>query len=156
MRLALEKALRVKLEFPEDVILAADTVAAVGRLILPKALNEDDARYCIGKISGRRHRVYTGVCVIYNNKTLMKVTTSIIKIRKITEEEIEMLIASQSWKDKAGGCSLRGFIACFVTWLSGSDSNIVGLPLYETYNLLKAVGLKPFNKPSVKTFQDSD
>ncbi|CAL7960083.1 dTTP/UTP pyrophosphatase [Alphaproteobacteria bacterium] len=143
-RLALEKAQRVRDVFPNDIVLAADTVAACGRLTLPKAMTEEEARFCLSKLSGRRHRVYTGVCGIYKDRIIHKLGQTRVKFKRFSEQEIELFINSKQWYAKAGGYGIQGLAACFVSWLSGSDiSNIAGLPLYETYLILSSFGIYP-------------
>ena len=141
-RLALEKAQVVAKIYPDDLVLAADTVCCVGRLALPKALTEEDAKFCIDKLSGRRNRVHTGVCGIYKGKKISKLCTSVVKFKKLTKEEIDYFLKSRTWHGKAGGYAIQGIAAAFISWIQGSDSNIVGLPLYETYKILAAFGLK--------------
>lgn len=141
-RLAYEKALKVSKDYTDDIVLGADTVVAVGRTILPKALSIEDALYCLKKISGRRHRVYTGLCAIYQNKIIRRVALSIVKMKVISEQEKDLFIASQQWYGKAGGYSVQGFAASFIEQINGTESNIMGLPLCIAYKVLCSLGLK--------------
>ena len=143
LRLSYQKCLKISLQYPDDIILGADTVAAAGRLILPKACSESDALYSIKKISGRRHRVYTGICLIHKQKIIKRVGLSIVKMKRLSSQEIEFFIKTHQWRDKAGGFSLRGFAGAFIEQINGTDSNIMGLPLCITYKALTSIGLLP-------------
>ncbi len=142
-RLAVEKAQKVHTLFPESVIIGADTVACAGRRILPKALNREDALFCLKHFSGRRHRVYTSVCGLYKNKKIVKTALSIVRFKRLSQQEIELFIDSGDWARKAGGYALQGLASAFITWMSGSYTNITGLPLYETYTILTSLGIYP-------------
>ena len=143
-RLAYEKAKAVHLKFSNDLIIAADTVCAVGSLSLPKALTQEEAAFCINKISGRRHRVYTSVCGIYKDRIIKKIGVSVLKIKRLSSEEIQTFLKSKTWFGKAGGYGIEGFMSAFVL-MSNRDaySNVAGLPLYQTYLILTSLGLKP-------------
>ena len=150
-RLAQEKAIKASSLFENDIVIAADTVASVGSLILPKALTEEDALFCIKKLSGRRHRVYTTVCGIHKGKCITKTSTSIIKFKRLSDQEIKLFIESKDWYGKAGGYALQGLASAFIIWMRGSHTNITGLPLYETYLILSSFGSLPnlTTKPKV-------
>lgn len=139
-RLALAKAHKVVDQIEHGVIVAADTVVAAGRRILPKALNNKDIRYCLEILSGRRHRVYTGVCIIKKCdntlQTRQKIVQTIIKFKNLTHAEIDLYCDLEEGINKAGGYSISGFAQSFILFLSGSYSNVMGLPLYETSNML--------------------
>lgn len=141
-RLAYEKAKVVHEKFPDDFILAADTVCATGRFILPKALTQEDAELCMKKLSGKRHKIYTGVCGIYKDKHIIKVAISIVKFKLLSKKEINFFIKSNEWIEKAGGYALQGVASRFIQWISGSDSTIIGLPCYETTCILESLGYK--------------
>ncbi len=118
-------------------ILSADTVVALGRRILPKAEDEATARECLTLLSGRRHRVLTCVCVIDEaGKLRSKTVTTIVRFSRITAAIMEDYIASGEWQGKAGGYAIQGRAGAFIPFISGSHSNVVGLPLYETALLL--------------------
>lgn len=141
LRLAREKAKAVAARHPDAVVLAADTVVACGRRILPKGTDEATARRCLTLLSGRRHRVIGGVAVIAPGmpaKTRLVTTT--VAFKRLTDAEIEAYLASEEWRDKAGAYAIQGRAALFVRFLSGSYSNVVGLPLFETVALLRAAG----------------
>lgn len=116
----------------DEIILAADTVVACGRRILGKPENEAQAREFLQLLSGRRHRVYTSVCVNGRVKTVM----TQVKFKRLTSADIDGYISSQEWQGKAGGYAIQGRGAAFVPWINGSYSNVVGLPLTETLSLL--------------------
>ena len=142
-RLAYEKATKIASSYPNDVVIAADTVASVGRRILDKALTAEQAREGLELMSGRRHNINTGICVHYKNQAKRRVATSTVKFKRLTKEEIDMYIATKQWHGKAGGYTIQGLAAGFMTWIQGSDTNVTGLPASETYNLLKSCGLSP-------------
>lgn len=143
-RLAIEKAQKIAPLYPTDIVLAADTVATIGRLSLPKAETEQDARYCLAKLSGRRHRVYTGVCGIYRDKLITKIGMTIVKFKKLSLSEIDLFIASREWYNKAGGYGAQGLASIFISFIRGSHiSNVIGMPMYETYHILSSFGKKP-------------
>lgn len=142
-RLCFEKNKAVNHKYAGDIIITADTVVSAGRFILPKAEKEDDFRLCMEKISGRRHKIMTGVCVCDPQGVMrVKVVTSEMKIKKLTSQDIEMLFKFGEWKGKAGGYALQGVFGQFIQKMSGSYSAIIGLPVYETANMLKAAGYK--------------
>ncbi|MBL8536466.1 MAG: septum formation protein Maf [Hyphomonadaceae bacterium] len=119
-------------------VLGADTVVAVGRRILPKAETEDEAKACLALLSGRTHRVYTAVALRRaGSATATRVSTTRVVFKPLSQREIEAYIASGEWKGKAGGYAVQGRAARFVVSMIGSYSNVVGLPLYETANLLE-------------------
>lgn len=135
LRLARAKAGAVAL--PGARVLAADTVVAVGRRILPKAENEDEARTCLGLLSGRTHRVYTGVALkAPDGRVRSRVVETRVAFKRLTSSDIEDYIASGEWRGKAGGYAIQGKAGAYVIGIIGSYSSVVGLPLYETANLL--------------------
>lgn len=129
---------------PEDAfLLAADTVVAVGRQVLPKAELLDEASQCLRMLSGRNHKVYTGLCLITpKGKLRQKLCETRVRFKRITSEEMESYLASGEWRGKAGGYAIQGLAGTFVVKLVGSYSNVVGLPLYETVSLLTGEGYK--------------
>jgi len=141
-RLAREKAQAVASQHPDMTVLAADTVVAVGRRILPKAETESEARACLKLLSGRRHHVYTAVAVIDpQGNRRERLSDTVVTVKRLTDSEIDAYIASGEWKGKAGGYAIQGRFAAHVKAMSGSYSGVVGLPLYETNALLLASGL---------------
>ncbi len=137
IRMAKNKAYEVKKLYPNHFILSADTVVACGRRILPKAETTEQANQCMRLLSGRRHRVYTTVYLLTPNDAVhVKCVTTIVKFKRLTEQEISYYLSSGQWSGKAGGCDIQGAAGMFVLWLRGSYSSAIGLPLYETYCLL--------------------
>ena len=138
-RVARAKAQTIAAREKGKLILAADTTVALGRRILAKAEDETQARHFLTLLSGRRHRVITSVVLVTpEGKLRQKTVTSIIKFAPLTAAMIDDYIASNEWQGKAGAYGIQGRAAAFVAFLSGSHSNVVGLPLYETALLLRA------------------
>ncbi len=124
-------------------ILAADTVVAVGRRILPKTEIAEEASDCLRLLSGRAHRVYTGICLLTPaGKRRHRVAETRVRFKRLSREELESYLASGEWRGKAGGYAIQGLAGTFVVKLVGSYTNVVGLPLYETVNLLTADGYR--------------
>ena len=121
-------------------VLAADTVVAAGRRILPKADTVDQARFCLEILSGRRHKVLTAVVLAGPERTTERLVESIVTFARLSPERIEAYLASEEWLGKAGGYAIQGRAAGFIRFLSGSYTNVVGLPLYETAQLLRGSG----------------
>jgi len=144
-RLALAKARAVAQRHSDAVVLAADTVVACGRRILPKAEDEATARRCLSLLSGRRHRVLGGIAVLAPGRApSARLITTIVMFKRLTEEEIAAYLASGDWHGKAGGYAIQGRAAAFVRAINGSYTNVVGLDLFATAALLRGVGwLKP-------------
>jgi septum formation protein len=146
-RLAREKAAIARKACLQDealkdsFILAADTVVAMGRAILPKAERLDEAATCLRRLSGRNHRVYTGLCLITpKGAARARVVESRLRFKHLSREEIDSYLASGEWQGKAGGYAIQGLAAAFVVKLSGSHSSVVGLPLYEVAAMLVGEG----------------
>lgn len=140
-RIAHLKAQIVHDQLSEAYVLAADTVVELGGKIVLKANTEDDARRILMRLSGRRHRVYTSVCVISpQGKTACRTVLTRLTLKRLSSEELEDFLASKEWVGKAGAFSIQGTGAKFVKFISGSYPNVVGLPLYETDSLLKGLG----------------
>jgi septum formation protein len=136
-RLASEKCAVIAAREPHSVVLAADTVVGVGRRILPKAETEDQARYCLELLSGRAHKVFTGIAISSPEKGLQsRVVETRLKIKVLTGSEIDYYIQSGEWHGKAGGYGIQGYAEGFIQSLAGSYSNVVGLPLIETRHYL--------------------
>ena len=122
-------------------VLAADTVVSVGRRILPKAELLDEGAYCLRLLSGRAHRVHTGITLITpNGNKRHRLVETRVRFKKLSNDEFECYLASGEWRGKAGGYAIQGIAAAFVNRLIGSYSNVVGLPLHETCNLLQGEG----------------
>jgi septum formation protein len=143
VRLAAAKARAAAEQAPGALILAGDTVVGLGRRILPKAEDEQTARNCLALLSGRRHRVFSAVAVLYPDGKLREaLSETIVSFKRLEPVEIEAYIAGGEWHGKAGGYAIQGSAEGFCIWLSGSHSGVVGLPLFETRRLLRAAGLK--------------
>jgi septum formation protein len=146
-RLAREKAqaacegAKARADLEGCYILAADTVVAVGRRILPKAEIVDEAAACLRLLSGRAHRVYTGVALVTPSGTIRdRIVETRLRFKRLSTEDIETYLASGEWRGKAGGYAVQGIAGSFVVKLVGSYTGVVGLPLYETVNLLGGEG----------------
>ena len=122
-------------------ILAADTVVAVGRRILPKAELLDEAAQCLRLLSGRNHRVHTAICLVTPKETFrQRLVETRVRFKRLSDEDIEAYLASGEWRGKAGGYAAQGLAGSFVVKIVGSYTNVVGLPLYETAALLSGEG----------------
>lgn len=144
IRVALAKAAIVAERAPGALILAADTAVACGRRILPKAEDENAARHCLELMSGRAHRVFTGLVLAGPGEAIrQRIVETRVKVARLDAGDISAYIASDEWRGKAGGYGIQGMFEKHVISLIGSYSNIVGLPLYETANLLKGAGWRP-------------
>ncbi|SED08555.1 septum formation protein [Rhizobiales bacterium GAS188] len=146
-RLAREKAeaaakvLRARGEEANALILAADTVVAVGRRILPKPELVDEAAACLRLLSGRAHKVFTGICVITpKNVRRERLVETRVRFKRLSRDDFEAYLATGEWRGKAGGYAIQGKAGAFVLKVVGSPSNVVGLPLLETLNLLNGEG----------------
>ena len=138
-RMAIEKAAAAA--EPGSLILAADTVVAAGRRILPKTESEEEARAALTLLSGRRHRVHSAVAVTDpEGRTRTRLSTSLVAFKRLSCEEIEAYLAGGEWRGKAGGYAIQGRAEALVRMLSGSHSGVMGLPLFETRALLRAAG----------------
>lgn len=135
-RIAETKAQLVAQQHPDETVLAADTTVAVGRRILQKPADETEARAFLKLLSGRRHPVMTCVAVVRHGKLRSKTVTTVVKFSRLTSAQLDWYIASGEWKGKAGGYAIQGKAAAFIPFMSGSHSNVVGLPLHETAKLI--------------------
>lgn len=142
LRMALSKAEKVALQKKDGFVLAADTVVVCGKRILPKAETREQAQYCLNLLSGRRHTVYGGVCLITpeGQKITRLVKTAVIFAR-LDDVQKKSYLDGGEWQGKAGGYAVQGQAVLFVRKIIGSYSNVVGLGLYETGNLLKGQGV---------------
>jgi nucleoside triphosphate pyrophosphatase len=146
-RLAREKAqvalasVRIDDELRGSYIVAADTVVAVGRRVMPKAEMLEDAAACLRMLSGRNHRVYTGICLVTPKEAFrQRLVETRVRFKRLSGEDLEAYLASGEWRGKAGGYAIQGLAGTFVVKMVGSYSNVVGLPLYETLSLLSGEG----------------
>ncbi len=145
-RLAAQRLARAKAAAaatPDAYVLAADTVVACGRRILPKAATEAEARACLALLSGRRHRVLTAVVLTApDGRRVERLAESVVGFARLSEPQIRAYLESGEWHGKAGGYAIQGRVAAHVRFLSGSYSNVVGLPLFETASLLRGLGYR--------------
>jgi septum formation protein len=143
LRLAEAKAAHVAARTPQAYVLGADTVVAVGRRVLPKAVDADDVRRCLTLLSGRAHRVLTGVAVVApDGRTRSRLVESRVHFKRLSDTDIEAYLACGEGIGKAGGYAIQGRAGALVISLQGSYSGVVGLPLYETANLLAGLGYR--------------
>jgi septum formation protein len=143
LRLAVEKAQATAARHVDAYVLAADTLVAVGLRVLGKPEDEGDARRMLALMSGRTHKVLTGVAVIGPNGRLSsRISETRLKFKRLEATEIAAYIAGGEWRGAAGGYKIQGRAGAFVTDLSGSFTGVVGLPLYETLALLRGAGWK--------------
>jgi septum formation protein len=134
-------AVRLDEELRGSYIIAADTVVAVGRRILPKAELLDEAAQCLRLLSGRNHRVHTGICLVTPKEAFrQRLIETRVRFKRLTDDDIEAYLASGEWRGKAGGYAAQGLAGSFIVKMVGSYSNVVGLPLYETVGLLSGEG----------------
>lgn len=141
LRLAAEKARAVLARHPGAFILAADTVVACGRRVLPKAESEAEAKRCLALLSGRRHRVHTGIEVIApDGRAVHRLVTTAVIFKRLSEVEIATYLRSGEWAGKAGGYAIQGMAGALIRTVNGSPSNVVGLPLAETAAILSGLG----------------
>ena len=140
-RMAKEKMNIVRKKFPNDLILTADTIVYVGRRIIDKTDEQSKAIKFLETLSGRRHRVSTAFNLYFKDKIdTLRVVTSIVKMKRLTENEIIKYIKTNEWKGKAGAYSVQGSAEKFIKFISGSYTNIVGLPLNQVYGSLNSIG----------------
>jgi septum formation protein len=144
VRLAEAKARAVLPRHPGAFILAADTVVACGRRVLPKTEDEATARFCLELLSGRRHRVHGGIAVASpDGRLTLRRVDSQVAFKRLSEAEIGAYLRSGEWQGKAGGYAIQGRAAALIRWICGSYTNVVGLPLFETVQLLTGRGYRP-------------
>lgn len=140
-RIAREKAVAVEAG-SDDVVLCADTTVALGRRILGKPADADEARTFLRLLSGRRHRVITAVAVRRGAQTWERDVVSTVRMKSLSDKEISAYLATCDWQGKAGGYAIQGPAGALIPWISGSFTGIVGLPLAETAGLLQAAGME--------------
>lgn len=138
-RLAREKALAVAVD-PDDIILCADTTVALGRRILGKPDDAGQAAEFLLMLGGRRHQVYTAIAVRRGGRLWERVSESDVKMKRLSDAELNAYLAGGDWQGKAGGYGIQGAAGAFIPWISGSYTGIMGLPVAETAALLAAAG----------------
>ena len=140
-RMARGKLAAIAPRHPGCWVLAADTVVACGRRILPKAETEADARACLALLSGRRHRVLGGIAIAGpDGRSAHRVVTTVVAFKRLTAREIDTYVATGDWHGKAGGYAIQGHAATFIPWINGSYGNVVGLSLSDTVAMLTGLG----------------
>ncbi|MBY0351990.1 nucleoside triphosphate pyrophosphatase [Tabrizicola sp.] len=139
LRLAEEKARAVP-SGPEDVVLCADTTVALGRRILGKPADAGEAAAFLTALGGRRHQVITAVAVRRGDRLLSRDNVSVVKMKRLSDAELNAYLASGEWQGKAGGYGIQGLAGALIPWISGSYTGIMGLPVAETAALLTAIG----------------
>lgn len=143
-RIASQKAIKAYKENPNNVIIACDTVVAMGRNILQKPEDKTQAKIMLEKLSGRSHKVLSAVSAFDSNgKQINRFVLTRVVFKRLSKEEIDSYIDSKEWQGKAGGYGIQGIAGCFVKKIIGSYSSVVGLPLLEVVNILKGLGIKP-------------
>lgn len=145
LRLAREKAQKIAKQHSESLVLAGDTVVACGRRILPKGETEEDARFCLKLLSGRRHKIYGGIAIAYEGKIISRVIVTEVNMKRLTKGEIESYVSSGEWEGKAGAYGIQGYASAFIKRISGSYTNIVGLCTHNTYQMLQGITPNLFN-----------
>ncbi|MEO5614159.1 MAG: nucleoside triphosphate pyrophosphatase [Cypionkella sp.] len=138
-RLAREKAEAIAAD-PDDIILTADTTVALGRRILGKPADAGEAARFLTDLGGRRHQVITAIAVRRGDKIWSRESVSAVKMKRLSDLELNTYLASMEWQGKAGAYAIQGAAGAFIPWISGSFTGIVGLPLAETAALLAAAG----------------
>ncbi|WP_283177592.1 Maf family protein [Gemmobacter sp. 24YEA27] len=138
-RLAREKALAVEAG-PEDIVLCADTTVALGRRILGKPADAVEAASFLALLGGRRHEVITAIALRKGARIWARESVSAVKMKRLSDDEMNAYLASGDWQGKAGGYGIQGQAGAFIPWISGSYSGIMGLPVAETAQLLTAAG----------------
>jgi septum formation protein len=138
-RMAVEKALAVEAR-PDELVLTADTTVSLGRRILGKPADAGEAAQFLLALSGRRHRVITAVALRRGEHVWERDVVTAVKFKRLSDEELNVYLASNEWQGKAGGYGIQGMAGAFVPWINGSFSAVVGLPLAETAGLLAGAG----------------
>ncbi len=140
-RMAQTKADAVAAREAGWLVLAADTVVACGRRILPKCITAADAERSLALLSGRRHRVIGGVCVIApDGRRATRIVETVVRFKRLTRDETRRYLDSGEWCGKAGGYAIQGLAGALIPWINGSYTNVVGLPLAETLAMLRGLG----------------
>jgi septum formation protein len=143
VRLARGKAEKIAAEHPGAIVLGADCVVACGRRVVDKTSTPEEARAALQLLSGRRHKVYGGLCVIDVTGTVRtRLCETTVSFRRLSAQDIERYVDSRDWEGKAGGYAIQGIASTFVKFISGSYSNIIGLSLYDAAMMLETAGYK--------------
>lgn len=146
LRLARQKAHAVAAG-ADDIVLCADTTVALGRRILGKPEDAGEAAHFLTQLGGRRHQVITAVAVRRGDRVWLRDVVSTVRMKRLSDAEINAYLASGEWRGKAGGYAIQGLAGAFIPWIGGSFTGIVGLPLAETAALLLAAGYRGAGQP---------
>lgn len=146
LRLARQKALAVAAG-ADDIVLCADTTVALGRRILGKPADTGEAAHFLTRLGGRRHQVITAVAVRRGERVWLRDVVSAVRMKRLSDAELNAYLASGEWQGKAGGYAIQGLAGAFIPWIGGSFTGIVGLPLAETAALLEAAGYRGAAQP---------
>ena len=141
VRIAKNKALKALEKYPEEFILSADTIVFCSNKIFLKPKNKEEAKEFLTFFSGRKHNVLTCVCLAKKNLIKVKKVMTKVTFKRLNKQEIEEYLSTNEWTDKAGAYAIQGYAEKFIKRINGSYSNVVGLPLFVTYNLLKTFDL---------------
>jgi septum formation protein len=141
IRIAKNKALKALEKYPKEFILSADTIVFCSNKIFLKPKDKEEAKKFLVFFSGRKHNVLTCVCLAKKNLIKVKKVFTKVTFKRLNAQEIEEYLLTNEWKDKAGAYAIQGYAEKFIKRINGSYSNVVGLPLFETYNLLNSQGL---------------
>ena len=141
IRIAKNKALKALEKYPEEFILSADTIVFCSNKIFLKPKNKEEAKKFLAFFSGRKHNVLKCVCLAKKNFIKVKKVLTKVTFKRLNAQEIEEYLLTNEWNDKAGAYAIQGYAEKFIKRINGSYSNVVGLPLFETYNLLNSQGL---------------
>ena len=141
IRVAKNKALKALEKHPEEFILSADTIVFCGNKVFLKSKNKEEAKEFLTFFSGRKHNVLTCVCLAKKNLIKIKKVITKVTFKRLNKQEIEEYLSTSEWKDKAGAYAIQGYAEKFIKRINGSYSNVVGLPLFQTYNLLNSQGI---------------
>jgi septum formation protein len=145
IRVTRDKAMAVP-RVPGEIVLAADTTVAIGRRIFGKPADRSEAEEFLTRLQGRRHRVITAVAVASDSGFRERCVESIVKMKRLSDAEMQGYLDTDDWKGKAGAYAIQGPAGAIIPWISGSYSAIMGLPAYETATLLRSVGLPIWGK----------
>jgi len=141
VRVAKNKAFKALEKYPEEFVLSADTIVFCSNKIFLKPKDKEEAKVFLTFFSGRKHNVLTCVCLAKKNSIKVKKVITKVTFKRLNKQEIEEYLSTDEWKDKAGAYAIQGYAEKFILRINGSYSNVVGLPLLETYNLLNSQGL---------------
>jgi septum formation protein len=141
IRVAKNKALKALEKYPEEFVLSADTIVFCSNKIFLKPKDKEEAREFLTFFSGRKHNILTCVCLAKKNSIQVKKVITKVTFKRLNKQEIDEYLSTNEWKDKAGAYAIQSYAEKFIKRINGSYSNVVGLPLFETYNLLNSQGL---------------